>query len=496
MPETRLSVSQPRTLFISCVVMSLVALAACLALPLWPNRESLLDMGKIVGYSTGAFLMWFLGLIAWGVSLWRLCRYCHMRTWQQTRDVLIPALVVIYAAFVAMYPASAIDVFIYAARSRLFSEYGENPNGSMPITYWDTDPYMHFASKEWADDFSPYGPLWNIIAYPVTAIGGDSIGIALIGFKLLSMISALAIGWFVYDTVKRVRPGWELPAALFWLLNPLLLWDGIGNAHNDVTVMLPVVIAIWAWHRKLDRWVIPVILASVLIKYVTIILLPIAVIAVWKRNPEWRERIAGVLLGLGCGMLLLAVSLFPFHDFNAVRESASAQGAKVAVSPAWAIKSTLAEWDLAIVTNEAVLNIAYVIVSIYIAFWMIACWRVPERLPRAMFEVMFAFMLIASTNQRPWYVIWILPLAAVLIPESVWRRAGLWSVTAMLQHACTIWLWSVWNFERDGYYGYALTIVGVVFGPVILLSLWEVGTAAQEWHSRRNSREVAVNARR
>lgn len=474
------------------MTICIVALVACLALPLWPHRESLLDMGKILGYGKITLLVWLLGLTAWCVSLWTICHNCRNRTWSETRDVLIPALVLIYAAFVAVYPASAIDVFIYAARSRLFSTYGENPNGAMPITYWDTDAYMHFASKEWADDFSPYGPLWNILAYPVTAIGGDSIGLALIGFKLLSVASAMAIGWFLYDTVRRIRPGWELPATLFWLLNPLVLWDGIGNAHNDVTVMLPVVAAIWAWHRKLDHWVIPAILASVLIKYVTVILLPLAIVAVWKRNPEWRVRISGVMLGIGSALLLLAISLFPFYDPGAVRESAQEQGAKVAVSPAWAVKATLAEWDLAKLTNESVLNVAYVIVSLYIAGWMIACWREPERLPRAMFEVMFAFMLIASTNQRPWYVIWIIPLAAVLIPASPWKRTALWSVTAMLQHACTIWLWSVWNFERDGYYGYALTIVGVVFVPVILLSLWELAMAGQSWLPRRTAAKASA----
>jgi hypothetical protein len=230
----------------------------------------------------------------------------------------------------------------------------------------------------------------------------------------------------------------------------------------------------------------------VLIKYVTVILLPVVIVAVWRRNPEWRDRISGVLLGLSGLMFLLAVSLFPFYDFAAIRESASAQGAKVAVSPAWAIKSTLAEWDVAVLTNESIQRVAYLLVIVYIAGWMIACWRNPARLPRAMFEVMFAFMLIASTNQRPWYVIWIIPLAAIILPARPWRRTAVWSTTALLQHACTIWLWSVWDFDRDGYYLYALTIVGIVFTPVLALSAWELLTAVRNRRRTGGSLREAI----
>jgi hypothetical protein len=451
-----------------------VAIAASLAMPFWPNRAQLVDMGKIIGYGWSSFLPWIIGLAVWILCLQHLLRRSITLPLATMQPLVFVTTTVTYVAFFAMYPVSAIDVYIYSARSRLFSHYSENPNAVQPVAHWDTDRYMAYASKEWADDLSPYGPLWNLIAYPVTWIGGDNIGVAILGFKVLAVMSVLLIAWLIYAIVREFHPGWELTAVMFWLLNPLVLWDGIANAHNDVLLMLPVVAAIWAWHKRHDRWVIPLLLFSVLIKYVTLILLPVAIVAVWRRNPDWRERISGVLFAISAFLFLLAVSLFPFYDLGAIRESAEAQGSKVAVSPAWAIKSTLIEWDVVRLENEAIIRVAYAIVSLYIAGWMIACWRNPARMPRATFEVLFAFMLIASTNQRAWYVLWLIPMAALLIPANPWRRTAVWSVTSLLGHGCTIWLWYVWDIDERGYYGYALTITGIVFLPVIAITAWEL----------------------
>jgi hypothetical protein len=47
-------------------------------------------------------------------------------------------------------------------------------------------------------------------------------------------------------------------------------------------------------------------------------------------------------------------------------------------------------------------------------------------------------------------------------------------VSSLLGHGCTIWLWYVWDIQTRGYYGYALIIVGVVFLPVIAMTIWEL----------------------
>lgn len=438
-------------------------------------------MGKIVGYGWNSFLPWLFGIGLWVIALLMLLRWLHGKVWQQVSQLFIVTTIAVYAGFLAMYPTSAIDVYIYAVRSRLFSHYGENPNAVRPDVFWDTDPYMRFASAEWADDVSPYGPLWNMLAYPMTWIGGDEIGIAILGFKLLSIFSILAMGWMIYQIVESRHSGWGLPAAAFLMWNPLVMWDGIGNAHNDIVLLLPVIAALWCWNSGRFQWIIPCLVASVLIKYVTIILLPLAIVALWRRHQDWRNRTYNMLWSAGWSLVLFVVALFPFLDIKAVVESAEAQGNRVSLSPAWVVQATAREWSLPAPTNDTVRLWAYGIMCLYIAGWMVACWLQPDRLMRGMFEVTFAFMLVASTNQRHWYVLWIIPLGAALIPGSPWKRTLLWSVTALFGHGCTIWLWYAYDIKANGYYGFALLIVTIVFGPVILLSLWELGQSAVRW---------------
>ncbi len=453
----------------------LVAVAWCWSLqyPFWPHRNALLDQGKIVSYSWIAFALFIGGISLWLWSLWAILPALRGIPFHQVRRVLFPVICIVYVAFVLMYPTNAIDVYIYAVRSRLLTEYGANPSAALPMTWWDVDPYMHFASREWADDTSPYGPLWNQLAAPVTALSGDNIGLAVIGFKILSVIAIALTGWLIYDALDHVGNDWALVAALFWLLNPLVLWDGIGNAHNDVTLMLPTIAALWAWSRRYDNLVIPLLVAAFLIKYVSIILFPIAIVALWRRNSR-AQRIEGALWAFGGGLLVVAFSLFPFYDLGAIVDSARAQGARISASLAWWILATVNRLEIAQPTVETAQNVAYAITIAAIAFWVWRVWTKPADFPRACFEATFAFMLVASTNQRGWYVIWLVPLAAMIIPAEPWRRTLTWSVTSMAGHACSIWLWFVWDWDNWDRYWYSSIMVGVVYLPVLAVTLWDV----------------------
>ena len=474
--------------------IALVAVAVCWSLqyPFWPNRLTLLDQGKIVDYSWIAFATFVGGIALWLWAMWKLLPPLRGTTFREARALVVIPTALVSIAFVLMYPTNAIDVYIYAARSRLLTEYGENPNAALPATHWETDPYMWFASREWADDTSPYGPLWNQIAAPVTALTGDNIGAAVIGFKIIGVLAILAITWLIYDTMRVYRPEWALVAALFWLWNPLVLWDGVGNAHNDVTLMLPVMAALWAWARRHDNLVVPLLLGSILIKYVTLILLPLAAVAVWRRNPSWNNRIEGVLWATASLFLWLGLSLYPFYDVEALRESAREQGARISFSLAWFVMATWNRLGFGPIDADAVIDLAYAVAAVGIGVCTILVWLRPGRFARASFEVMFLFMLVASTNQRAWYVIWLVPLAAILIPDKPWRRTLVWSVCSLAGHACSIWLWYVWDWDNWDRYWYTLIVVAVVFLPVLAVTAWDATAPLRSGGALRDQRSWAA----
>src|SRR5690606_6348694 len=160
----------------------------------------------------------------------------------------------VFLAFLLVYPATAIDVYIYAARSHLFSDYGLNPTTVMPQQFWDTDPYVHYASAEWADNTSPYGPLWHVIAAPAPAPDSDQIETAVMIFKLIMVAGTAAVGVLIYHIGMIVQPRDAVAATVAWLWCPIVLWEGIANSHNDILLMLLIVAAVLCWYRGLYGW--------------------------------------------------------------------------------------------------------------------------------------------------------------------------------------------------------------------------------------------------
>jgi hypothetical protein len=115
------------------------------------------------------------------------------------------------------------------------------------------------------------------------------------------------------------------------------------------------------------------------------------------------------------------------------------------------------------------------------AIWMLAnvllqaalTWRRPERLPRAMFEVVFAYLLFGALTYRSWYVIWLVGVAAVLPLGWVTARAVAWSATALFIYAFYIWVWHWWE---PGFPTIQKVAVAAMYLPPLALSLAELAS--------------------
>ena len=380
----------------------------------------------------------------------------------------------------AMYPVNAIDRFIYAVRSRLMTTHGAHPLAVEPRAFPD-DPLMRFASREWSDNVSPYGPLWNLIAAPITAVAGDRMLVALVGFKLLAVVALLGGGWLIARTEATGGPvsaGGPAAGALFYLWNPLVLWEGVGNGHNDVVMTVPLLFALHAWTRRRDALVVPWLIVAALIKYVAVLLIPLAAVALWRRADDWRARQQIVLWSANLGLAAVGVALFPFYDLGAVRDSIAAQGSIFLTSPAaMAVGLLRDDYPVAEVRRWA-RWVGQAILLAVLAWQAIAVWRRPARLPRAAFETLFVFLLVATWNFRVWYLIWPVALAA-LLPWGwpAWRTIA-WTMGGLAGYALFIWGWEWWGAEFRTVQNVA---VPLMTGAALLLTLAE----AVVWLTRR-----------
>jgi hypothetical protein len=151
-----------------------------------------------------------------------------------------------------------------------------------------------------------YGPVW-LLAYglPVAVVGFETI-IGLLGALKLFNVGLLALtGLLIYRSQEDDRAGW-LGVYLF-LANPLVLFEGVGNAHNDVLMTLFLVAALVAFRRKLV-FAGPMFALSALVKLFTIVLAPLLLAFMLRERWGWRRlALAGSL-----ALVVVVVSVLPF----------------------------------------------------------------------------------------------------------------------------------------------------------------------------------------
>jgi hypothetical protein len=369
-----------------------------------------------------------------------------------------------------MYPVNAIDIYIYSARSRLLTEYGANPMTTPPVNF-SQDPYMRFASSEWGTHVSPYGPFWNLIAAPTTYLGGDKIVLALAGFKILAGVSALLCTLLIVQSVSAVRPADAASAGIFFLWNPLILWEGVGNGHNDLVMLVPLLAALLAWTRRRDELVIPLLVLAATIKYVPVILIPLAALAIWSRTEGWRSRLRVIAWSTIGTLIVLAIAFFPFYDIGAVRDSIDEQGQIFLTSPAAVVLVLIGGRFGEETTKLWLTRIGDGIVLVALLWQAVRVARVPARLPCATYEVLFVFLLIATWNFRGWYVIWLVGVAAMLPLGWPAARTVAWTAGAVLVYGLYIWIWYWWGTDFPTIQNVA---VPFIMGPAVLLTVLEI----------------------
>lgn len=414
--------------------------------PLRGNSELLFDIGQLSQYKRGEYLAYVVGLAILYVLYVLALRESRRLATRQGLPAVFGCGTALAVAMAWMYPATAVDVFTYAVRSRLLTTYNANPLAALFKNY-PRDPWMRFAHSQWAAVPSPYGPLWNLIAAPITRFAGDRMTVALVGFKLLALGCLLAGGWVIGRTLASSSTPSPTTGALFYLWNPLVLWEGIGNAHNDVVMTLPLLLALLAWRKRQDYLVIPLLVVAALIKYVPALLIPLAAIVLWRRAASWSARWSLIGWSVGLSVLVADIALYPFYDLRAVLNSVAAQGRILRMSPAAVVFHQLVgRYPQATIGQWLRLGTRGILLATMVGLTVVL-WKRPQWLPRACFEVLFVFLLVATWYFNPWYLIWPVGLAALLPWGWPSWRIITWTAGAMATYALMIWIAAWWRLD-------------------------------------------------
>jgi Glycosyltransferase family 87 len=327
------------------------------------------------------------------------------------RSVLM-CIAALHALVLLAPPLVSTDVFSYQAYARMGSVYGTNPfiHGPSAISL---DPVYPFIGAKWVTTPTVYGPVFTVLSY---SLAHASIAASALAYKAIAALSSLAIVAIVWNAA-RLRGVDQVRAAALVGLNPLLVVYGVGGGHNDMLMLALAVggVALLIQHR--DRLGAGSIVLATGVKFTSGLLLPFALAGAGGRLSRSRRR--DVLVGGGiaaAAVLALGLAVFgvgPLHLFSSISKSQSEGD--------WHSIPGFISMRMGMSTIGHVTGIVLAVVFVGVFCRLLQrVWRGELDWVNASAWMMVA-LLITASSLLPWYVAWLLPLAALATDRRLWR---------------------------------------------------------------------------
>jgi alpha-1,6-mannosyltransferase len=305
--------------------------------------------------------------------------------------VIVVCIVALHVILLLGPPFQLTDMFNYLGYARLGGLHGLNPYTHV-IGQEMHDPVFHFST--WDNLHSPYGELFTALSYPLAFL---PISVAYWTVKVATILLSLGFIAIVCECARRLGRDPRFAAVLV-ALNPIYLIYAIGGFHNDFFMLVPSTAAIALLLARRDRSAGAMLMIAVAVKFTAVLLLPFLLVAARPARRR-REVIIGAALA-AIPLIALSLALFGFSLPNLSQQSTlltpfsfpNLFGLIIGVGGG----------------TSGVLRLATVALVAAVVFLV---RRRGDWLSHAGWATV---ALIASLAWlMPWYVIWVLPLAAL-----------------------------------------------------------------------------------
>jgi hypothetical protein len=293
------------------------------------------------------------------------------------------------------------DVFSYIAYARMGVEHGLNPylHGPSAIAH---DPIYVYVGHDWRHVATAYGPLYTLLSYPLAPLG--VIG-ALWGMKVLAVLASagtLMLTW----RCARARELDPVLAVLAVGTNPIYVIYGLGGAHNDLIMLLLMMLAVsltllGTSTPRREAGAAGAIVAGALVKATVAALLPFIVLSRRRVAP-----IVGALVTLAAVMLLAYIA-FGIHGIDVV--AALNRDAAFVSTDSFATEIAHLFGKPGVFPIDHDLLKAGLVLIILHLMWR--TWRGYDWIAASGWTLLA--ISVTSTWLLAWYILWPLPLAVI-----------------------------------------------------------------------------------
>jgi alpha-1,6-mannosyltransferase len=222
--------------------------------------------------------------------------------------------------------------------------------------------------------------------------------------------------------------------------NPLLLFETAVNAHNDIVMMAFALAAFYALVRRWWLAIFPLLVLAALVKFVTLLFVPLVLIWLLLRRdvPKWQ-----VALSLVLGSAIGAAACAPFFAGGALFDTLRGEGSRYLLSTG--------SMTVSLLMQRGVMNLPEAEVAMRRG--LVAAFAVGLALLLGRFRrdpsysfltttcAAAVFLLLVTVKWWfwPWYLAWLVPVAALAPRRGMALLASTFSLTAMLLYAAYYW---------------------------------------------------------
>ena len=352
------------------------------------------------------------GLIAVLVSMFG-CYVVAVRAADRlsARAVLM-TIAALYALVMLAPPMLSTDIFSYGAYGRMGTLYGANPYLHGPAAI-SLDPVYPFIGAKWVTTPSAYGPVFTAFSYVLAPL---SVAASVVAYKGLAALASLATVALVWNAARwrGVNP---VKAAALVGLNPVTVIYGVGGGHNDLLMLAAMTAGIYAILQHRDRAGGGLLSLAMGIKLTGFVILPFAIAGGAIRRTGRRDIVIGAAV-VAALVTAVGFALFgtgPLH-LPATIHTSQSEG----------------DWHSipGFVTTLVGLGFVGRVTGIVLAVACVGviCWLVRRVWRRELDWIDGAgwatvAMLVTASSLLPWYMAWLMPLAALASDRRLWRMS-------------------------------------------------------------------------
>ncbi|MBU2229222.1 hypothetical protein KJ810_02330 [Patescibacteria group bacterium] len=357
------------------------------------------------------------------LAYWVTFKTANKKNEKNIGKIVVLFSVVFSTIMILIPPIGSADVYNYTYRARVKTVYNENPYIVATENYSD-DMFYNFSPKEWNYLTMQYGPLWASISIGFSNIAQDSFFWNIFLYKLLALFSFFAGACFLRKILQMISPDKKIGGLFLYLWNPLILFEAVNNAHNDMLMISIVLAAIYFLLKKKYSTSLLVLLLSVLLKYITLVIVPVFLYFVLKNIPQLSKKVKFVLKTGIAVIIVTTLFYIPFWEGAEIFKGLFQQ-------------TQLSTFFLFSLFPSLVFAIAYLVGSYFSwsydlltdisryfglgAFIVVYFWQIKNYVKDKSknfiyysFLILFAYIIYYVSYLQPWYLVWLIPIAILV----------------------------------------------------------------------------------